>query len=394
MKLIGIDIEKNKHFFCIMDKETGEVIVQPISFTNDKEGFDFLIQKLKPYPKDSILIGMEDTGHYHFALLKYLLDRHFIIALINPKTTDFTRKLQGGITKNDKLDTLTICDVLDTPERKKQYRITKVNSFDFYEQKQLTRHHHNLKEELNVYTNRLQKSIDIVFPEFNSLFKSKYSSVYMNILKTFGSAENIANADIRAIRKCFEIKKRGRRISLTPEQLKECAKGSIGMPSSAEVIQIKHLVNQIELINEQIAEIDKKIEEFSIQNNSPILSIPGISHFSGTSILAELGDICNYSKPSQVIKFAGVAPLHYESSQYTAQHTAITKKGSKYLRKTLYQIILPVINNNPVFKEYYQLKISQGKGHRCAQGHCVRKLLRIIYHLLSTNQQFDPSLLK
>ena len=103
------------------------------------------------------------------------------------------------------------------------------------------------------------------------------------------------------------------------------------------------------LINEQIAEIDKKIEEFSIKNNSPILSIPGISHFSGTSILAELGDIGNYSKPSQIIKFAGVAPYHYESSQYNAQHTAITKKGSKYLRKTLYQIILPVINNNPVF---------------------------------------------
>lgn len=43
---------------------------------------------------------MEDTGHYHFALLKYLLDRHYTVALINPTTTDLTRKLQGGITKN------------------------------------------------------------------------------------------------------------------------------------------------------------------------------------------------------------------------------------------------------------------------------------------------------
>lgn len=394
MKLVGIDIGKNNHFFCVMDKDTGELVVQPASFPNNREGFNSLIQKLEPFSKDSILVGMEDTGHYHFALLKFLLDRHLTVALINPKTTDFTRKMQGGITKNDKLDTMTICDVLDTPERKKQYRITKVSSFDLYEQKQLTRHHHNLKEELNVYTNRLQKCIDIVFPEFNSLFKSKYGSVYMNVLKTFGSADNIAHTDIRSIRKCFEIKGRGNRISLTPEQLKECAKNSIGIPSSAEVIQIRHLINQIELINEQITEIDKKIEEFSTKNNSPILSIPGISHFSGTSILAELGDISNYSKPSQVIKFAGVAPLHYESSQYTAQHTAITKKGSKYLRKTLYQIILPVIGYNPVFKAYYQLKISQGKGHRCAQGHCVRKLLRIIYHLLSTNQQFDPLLLK
>jgi len=118
-----------------MDKDTGELIISPTSFANNKEGFDFLIQKLKLYSNDFVLIGMEDTGHYHFALLKYLLNHDFTIALINPKTTDFTCKMQGGITKNDKLDTLTICDVLDTPQRKKQYRITKVDSFDLYEQK-------------------------------------------------------------------------------------------------------------------------------------------------------------------------------------------------------------------------------------------------------------------
>ena len=50
--------------------------------------------------------------------------------------------------------------------------------------------------------------------------------------------------------------------------------------------------------------------------------------------------------------------------------------------------------DNPVFKKFYLLKIAQGKGHRCAQGHCVRKLLRIIYHLVITNQRFDPALLR
>ena len=112
MKLIGIDIGKNKHFFCVMDQQTGEIISQPVSFSNDKEGFDFLVQKIKSYPKDSILIGMEDTGHYHFALLKYLLNLQYTVALINPKTTDFNRKMQGGITKNDKLDTIVMFLIL------------------------------------------------------------------------------------------------------------------------------------------------------------------------------------------------------------------------------------------------------------------------------------------
>ena len=391
--LVGIDIGKNKHTFSIIDRGTGEILLNPSVFDNNQNGFLLLIKQLKAYDKADILIGMEDTGHYHFALLKYLLDSRYTVALINPTTTDLTRKLQGDITKNDPLDSLTICDVISSNQRKKPYRVTKVNSFELYEQKQLTRHHHNLKEELNIYKNRLQKCIDIVFPEFNSLFRSKYGVVYMNILKTFSSAEAIANADIRSIRKCFDFKGQGKRISLSAEQLKSVAKLSIGIPSAAEEIQIRHLVSQIELLEEQLSEIDKRIEEFSAKSNSTILSIPGISHFSSTSIIAELGDICNYKKSSQIIKFAGVAPYHYESSQYTAQHTAITKKGSKYLRKTLYQIILPVINNNEVFRRYYNKKLSEGKGHRCAQGHCIRKLLRVIYHLLSTGQRFNPELL-
>ena len=397
MILIGIDIGKSSHTFCVLNNNTGEEIVSPTNIKNDKTGFDFLIDKIKCYKNEEMLFGMEDTGHYHLSLLKELLSHNYTVALINPVATNLTRKLQGGISKNDNLDTFTICDVISSNSKKKPYRITKIDKFELYEQRELTRHHHNLKEEVNVYSNRLQKCIDIVFPEFNSLFKSKYGIVYINILKTFGSAVNIAKADIRTIRKCFEYDCRGLRISLTAEELKEKAKNSIGIDSTSEVIQIKHLISQIELINHQLEEIDKKIEEFSRQTNSPILSIPGISHFSGTSILAEFGNINNYSSAKKLIKFAGVAPYEHQSSQYKAEHTAITKKGSKYLRKTLYQVITPVIKYNEVFKTYYHLKLSQGKSKRCAQGHCVRKLLRVIYHLCTStgdNAKFDAALLK
>ena len=376
MILIGIDIGKLSHTFCILNQLTGEEIVPPTNIENNKSGFDFLIDKVKCYKNEDMLFGIEDTGHYHFALLKALLSKNYTVALINPVATDLTRKMQGGISKNDNLDSLTICDVISSNSRKKPYRITKVDKFELFEQRELTRHHHNLKEELNVYTNRLQKCIDIVFPEFNSLFNSKYGIVYTNVLKSFGSAFNIANADIRTIRKCFNYKGKGLRISLTAEDLKDAAKNSIGIQSTSEVIQIKHLINQI--------------EEFSIQTNSPILSIPRISHFSSTSILSEFGSFSNYSSHKKLIKFAGVAPYEHQSSQFKAEHTAITKKGSRYLRKTLYQIILPVINHNKV-------KLSQGKSHRCAQGHCVRKLLRVIYHICTStddNIKFDANLLK
>ena len=274
MIVIGIDIGKLKHTFSIYNSSTGETLTKPTVFNNDKDGYDKLISSFKSHSKSNILIGMEDTGHYHFTLLKYLLDKHYTVALINPVATDMTRKMQGGVSKTDNLDSLTICDILSSNSRNKAYRISKVNRFELYEQKQLTRHHHNLKEELQVYKNRLQKCIDIVFPEYNSLFPSKYGIVYMDILKKFGSADKIAHTDIRTLRNCFEYKGKGKRISLTAEELKAAATNSIGIPSSSDEIQIRHLICIIELIEEQIEEIDKKIEEFSIETNSPILSIP------------------------------------------------------------------------------------------------------------------------
>ncbi|MBQ5555649.1 MAG: transposase, partial [Erysipelotrichaceae bacterium] len=114
MILAGIDIGKDSHFFSLVRKEDGEVLAQPRKFTNTSEGFKTLTDSFIPYDKESILIGMEDTGHYHFVLLKYLLDRKFNVALINPTATDFTRKANGSISKNDRLDTLTICDVLSS----------------------------------------------------------------------------------------------------------------------------------------------------------------------------------------------------------------------------------------------------------------------------------------
>lgn len=46
MILVGIDIGKNSHFFCVLDRENGEVLVDPTSFENNLEGFNYLIQTL------------------------------------------------------------------------------------------------------------------------------------------------------------------------------------------------------------------------------------------------------------------------------------------------------------------------------------------------------------
>ena len=390
----GIDIGKKSHVVSVIDQDTGVLLVKPTSFTNNVKGFKKLDKILEPFSKEDLRIGMEDTGHYHFNLLRHLLEKGYNVYLVNPTTTDADRKVSGNITKNDAEDSKQIADILVYPVRKKAYRKVDMTFFALDDQKSLTRLHADLKETLNPIGNKIQKSLDILFPEYNSLFGTHYGKTYMKILATFKSAANIAKADISDIREAMKHNGRGRSVSFTAEDLQALASNSVALANKGEEYALEARIAQYNVISEQLKKVDKKIEEFSKQANSPMLTIPGISHLSCTTILAEIRGVGNFNKTSKLIKFAGVAPKHHESSQLNQKHCSISKKGNKYLRKILYQVITPVIKNNKVFQDYYDKKILEGKSHRCAQGHCVRKLLRIIFHILSTGEKFDPDKLK
>ncbi len=60
MYLVGIDIGKLKHSFCLIKKETGEVIVEPKFFDNNKDGFDVLLSSIRN-PIYMLMFIMDET---------------------------------------------------------------------------------------------------------------------------------------------------------------------------------------------------------------------------------------------------------------------------------------------------------------------------------------------
>lgn len=63
MIYVGIDIAKLNHFAAAISSE-GEIFIEPFKFTNDADGFQLLISRLKSFDKDSTIIGLESTAHY------------------------------------------------------------------------------------------------------------------------------------------------------------------------------------------------------------------------------------------------------------------------------------------------------------------------------------------
>ena len=150
-------------------------------------------------------------------------------------------------------------------------------------------------------------------------------------------------------------------MDIDASSLRASAKKSIGENNEVIALEIKMLIENIELLTSQLKTVDKKIEELVAKLDSPIFSIPGIGIYTGMSILSEIGDIHNFSSAVKVMGFAGVDPGTYQSGEYSAPQTALSKRGSRYLRKNLYQCILTVCKYNLTFNKYYKLKRSQGK---------------------------------
>ena len=91
--LVGIDVAKDKHDCFIMNSE-GEVLANPFTILNNKEGFDFLYEKIKSISSsDKIKVGLEATGHYSYNIIGFLLNKGLATLFLTHSTQIFTEKV-------------------------------------------------------------------------------------------------------------------------------------------------------------------------------------------------------------------------------------------------------------------------------------------------------------
>jgi transposase len=83
-----------------------------------------------------------------------------------------------------------------------------------------------------------------------------------------------------------------------------------------------------------------------------------------------------------------VSPSVY-NQEFNALEQECPKRGSKLLRYALINAAWQTTLVNKTFKDYYDLKISQGRRHYNALGHVAHKLVRVIHKMMSTNVEFN-----
>ena len=386
MIYVGIDIAKLNHFAAAISSD-GEVLIEPFKFTNDYDGFSLLISKLVALDQDSIVIGLESTAHYGDNLVRYLITMGFKVRVINPIKTSTMRKNNIRKTKTDKVDTFIIAKTLMMED---SLRFVTLEDLDFIELKELGRFHQKTIKQRTRLKIQLTSYVDQVFPELQYFFKSgiHQNSVYA-LLKEAPTPNQIASMHMTHLAHLLEDNSHGHFKKDTARELRVLAKKSVGINDSSLGLQITQTIAQIELLDHQLFCTELQMCDLESHIKSVLFTIPGIGIVNGGIILGEIGDIHRFSAPNKVLAYAGLDPTVYQSGNFQAKRTRMSKRGSKVLRYALMNAAHNVVKNNKTFKEYYDSKRAEGRSHYNALGHCAGKLVRVIYKMLTDNVEFN-----
>lgn len=382
----GIDIAKLNHYAAVISSD-GIVLTEPFEFTNDGDGFKRLSSELSDYAPEPVIIGLESTAHYGDNLVRYLVANDYKVCVLNPIQTSSRRKDRIRKTKTDKVDAIVIAE---TVMMQHSHRFVTFYDLDLMDLKTLGRFRQKSIKQRTRLKIQLTSYVDQVFPELQYFFKSglHQKSVYA-LLTEAPTPKSIASMHMTHLSHLLQTSSHGHFNKETARQLRALAQKSVGNSDSTISIQITQTISQIELLDSQINKVEAEMTEIMKFNDSVIMTIPGIGYINGGMILGEIGDIHRFSKPHQLLAYAGLDPSVRQSGTFKAKRTRMSKRGSKVLRYALVNAAHNVVKNNATFKAYYDKKMAEGRSHYNALGHCAGKLVRVIWKMMTDDVDFN-----
>lgn len=392
MLYLGIDIAKNNHVASLID-ENAKPLFKAFSFSNTVDGANSLLDKLFAFinTTDDVEIGMEATGHYWLSIYSFLIENGYAVHVINPIQTDGWRKgTEIRKRKTDIIDSVLIAELI----RYGNFVETSLSDEDTMSLRNLSRFRNYLVSSIGDLKRKVICVLDQVFPEYQSVFSDIFGKTSKELLAHFQTADDFENITAEQLSKVLENVTLKGFLKNKITHISELAANSFGLKFCRDSfsLQLKLLIEQITFIEAQVADVEAEINIILDKINSPITTIPGIGSVTAAVILGEIGDISRFSNASKLAAYAGIDASVSQSGEYQSSNNKMSKRGSPYLRKALFNAALIAAFHDPVFSAFYQKKRSEGKHHLTAIGAVARKLCNTIFAVLKYNTPYEVQL--
>lgn len=407
---VGIDVSKTSNQVYAINFEQKKLL--SFSAPNDMEGASTieakLIDCLDKNNYEKVVIVLESTGIYSFHIATYLSSSKLLapysvlVYCVNPKTSQNYRKSFTEMDKTDPKDSYILADMARVG---KVNKLTPVKGPQKLALQRLTRHRKHISDQIVAEKLYVLNNIFIKFSSFDrkydgkSTFSNPFSATAQAVLLEYKSPEEIINTSIEDLTQFISSTSRNRFTDpkKVAETLTKCARMSYRLDKSAyepintaiasSLIILNCLENELKSIDKEIAKLSKG---YNTNEYSCLISIPGIGPTFAAGILSEIGSIQQFDSEEALAKYAGLTWRRHQSAKVEYEDTPMTKTGNSYLRYYLCEAATMAIIYNPSYKEYYDKKFKEVKTHQHTRAIALtaRKLVRLIYGLLSKNQLY------
>lgn len=399
--IVGIDVGSETHYARAFDWRNYEYTKKPLEFSNTEAGFlafkAWVGELMEKNGKTAVIPGMEPTGHYWFALGKFLQDNGMRPVHVNPRHVKKSKELDdNNPNKNDRKDPKTIAALVNEGRFSYPY----IPSGIYAEIRNLSNLRFQTQEELTRIKNRIARWFSIYFPEYKGVYGDYTAVSGRMVLKEAPLPADIIKLGADGVNRIWrDAKLRGAGMKRA-KTLVSAAEHSVGSKEAPEAarMELKNLLDDMDVYAARLDGLLRLTEEKlkEIPYADKLMAIKGIGLATVSGFIAEVGDIGRFGSPKQLQKLAGYAIVSDDSSKHKGE-SHISYRGRKRLRYVLYEAAVSLIGKNAEFREihnYYRTREGNPLKKMQSVVAVACKVLRIFYAILTKGVDYDAEKLR
>jgi transposase len=392
---VGIDTARYGHRVSFLRPDR-QLAAKPITVMENHAGYQSLKEKLiqlrEQNPHVIFNVRIDAAGQYAANLEQFLrgLDLPITLSIGEPKRNKDYQKAHFPKRTTDDTESQAMARfaVVEQPDA------TPAPSTPMIVLKEVVGRLQAQVKQTTQAVNRLHNLLARVFPELATLTDDFEAGWVLRLLTKYPTAERIAVARLTSLEKIPHLsREQAQALHQAAGQSVASLRGPV-----AEAL-VGDLVTQLRNCQNAERSLRKLLTTtFAALPASPhvqVLTIPGIGQATAAAIVGKIVDINRFATPDQVVGYFGVFPQE-NSSGVDRQGNPLppgtmhmSRKGNDLVRSYLWNAARVAVRHNPAVRALYRRLRAKGKRGDVAMGHCMRKLLHLVFAVWKTNRPFD-----
>ena len=184
MLIVGCDVGSETHYIRAIDVRGREVSRGAFEFSNTEEGFEnartWMLILAAENGKKQIVLGLEPTGHYWFALAAWMISNGISVVQVNPYAVKQSKEIEDNSQrKDDRKNPKLIANLVKDGNYGMPYLPEKI----YADMRRLSMFRDQLTEDRIRNINRLHRELKIYFPEYMDAFGKIDGAFTLEVLK-------------------------------------------------------------------------------------------------------------------------------------------------------------------------------------------------------------------